>query len=162
MAGRAGDAEMSAADRSALALAVRDVSARIESMKFNTAVSALMVLANHMSGLGVIPRDMMAAYAKLLSPFAPHLADEIWEGLGGSGSLAFEPWPEFDPADISSESVTVVVQVNGKKRAEMDVAPGLAEAELAELAAPLVEKFTNGRPPRKTVVVPDKIVNFVV
>jgi len=162
MLARVGEAEPTAADKRALATAVRDVGERIEGMKFNTAVSALMILSNHMGDLPAIPREMMAAYAKLLSPFAPHLAEEIWSVLGNKEPLAFAPWPSYSASDIAAAGITVVVQVNGRKRAELEVAAGLRDAELAELALNAVAKYFDGGAPKKTIVVPDRLVNFVV
>ena len=159
---RAAEAEMSRADRSALAVAVRDVGERIEGMKFNTAVAALMILANYIDGLAAVPRDLLRTFAKLLSPFAPHLADEMWEALGGKGSLALEPWPDYDPADLAADTIAVVVQVNGKKRAEFAAPAGASDDELKSQALPLAEKYFDGRTPKKAIVVRGRLVNFVV
>jgi leucyl-tRNA synthetase len=102
---------------------------------------------------------MLKIFAGLLSPFAPFLADEMWERLGGVGRLAFSKWPEYDPKDVVAGAVSVVVQVNGKKRAEIRVAPGSPDIEALARAA--AEKWLEGGV-KKTIVVPDKIVNFVV
>jgi leucyl-tRNA synthetase len=98
-----------------------------------------------------------------LAPFAPYLAEEIWERLGSKDSIAYAPWPSFDPSIAAETLVTVVVQVNGKVRGKFEAEPGLPEAELTRraLAQESVQRHLEGRAPRKTIVVPDRLVNLV-
>jgi len=105
---------------------------------------------------------MFATYAKLLFPFAPHLAEEIWAKLGYKEPLAFAPWPTYEASDIAAAGIIVVVQVNGKKRAEIEVAAGLPESELAALAREAAAKYLEGAALKKTIVVADRLVNFVI
>ncbi|MDR2098524.1 MAG: leucine--tRNA ligase [Rickettsiales bacterium] len=163
LAANVADIPMDAKGRAATARAAKDVGERIEGMKFNTAVSALMIFSNYMAELAQIPRAMMETFARLLSPFAPHLADEIWETLGHGDRLAFAAWPSFDPADIASDTATIVVQVNGKRRDQIEVPAAISGKELEEaaLSLPSVESYIAGRAVKKIIVVPGKIVNIV-
>jgi leucyl-tRNA synthetase len=156
---------------------IRDVTQRIERFQFNTAVSALMELVNALYAfcdtLG--PREPAAAERAafseavenlllLLSPFAPHIADELWERLGHSRSTYLESWPIWDEAIAREESLTVVIQVNGKVRDKLEVVADLPEEELRAqaLASERVQKFLAGREVRKVIVVPGRLVNIVV
>ncbi|MDR1008659.1 MAG: leucine--tRNA ligase [Rickettsiales bacterium] len=158
------DEKMDKEDRAVIAAAIRDVSERVEQMKFNTAVSALMIALNYMESKPYTPREMMMEYTKLLSPFAPHLADELWEMMGGEGRLAFAGWPTFNPADIADDNVVYVVQVNGKKRFEMSAPAGLAAREVETMALDdiLLAPYIEDKEVKRIVVVQDKIVNIVV
>jgi leucyl-tRNA synthetase len=108
-------------------------------------------------------REGLETLAQLLGPMMPHLAEEMWETLGGSGLLADQPWPEADPDLIRDEQVTIAVQVNGKLRGTLDI-PRDADTgavESAALAMPQVMRWLEGQPPRKVIVVPNRIVNIV-
>jgi leucyl-tRNA synthetase len=132
---------------------------------FNTGISAVMELVNELA------RDTAAADARfaartavsLIQPYAPHVAEELWEALGGE-RLWDEPWPTADPAMLERDTVEVVVQVNGKLRDRLQVPADIAEDELVTLAraSERVSAHLNGGEPRKTIVVPGKLVNFVV
>ena len=151
------------AQNKALHRCIRDVGDRIERMKFNTAVSALMEWSNTLSADETVPASVMQTVARLLSPFAPHQAEEMWEELGGRGFVCQQPWPVFDPALAENDVVTLGVQVNGKLRATITLPKGASqsEAESAALAEDTVQKALGGKPPRKVIVVPDRIVNVV-
>ncbi len=99
-----------------------------------------------------------------LAPYAPHLAEELWEKLGHGQSLAREPWPKFDPALLVEDTVTIIAQVNGKLRDRIDVPTGISAAELEKiaLANPRVAEFMAGKSVKKVIVVPGKLVNIVV
>ncbi|MDR1476705.1 MAG: leucine--tRNA ligase [Rickettsiales bacterium] len=159
LADRVSDDEPSKNDRVAIAAAVRDVSERIEQMKFNTAVSALMICLNYMETLAVVPRAMFGTFVQLLAPFAPHLASELWERIGGAGRIDFSPWPSYDEADLAADTMTIVVQVNGKKRAQIEVASGISEDELKKLALGAAKIEAAGA--KKIFVVPGRLVNVV-
>ncbi len=146
-----------------------------ERMHFNTAISAIMELVNEVlpfAEQGVGERGARrAAFSEalehmvvLLSPFAPHLADELWESLGHEGFLYRHPWPAYDAEIARQDEITVVVQVNGKVRDRMTVAAGLGEEELREAALerPKIAAILGGKAVVKSVVVPGKLVNFVV
>lgn len=143
---------------------VKKVGEDIEALRFNTAISAMMILINHLSRMPAIPREAARALTLILSPFAPHLGEELWERLGGTQSLAYEPWPAFDPALVRDDVVEIGVQVNGKLRGTIRIAPNAEEAaaKTAGLEDPKVQAFIAGKPLRKVIYVPGKILNFIV
>jgi leucyl-tRNA synthetase len=136
----------------------------VEALRFNTAISKLMVFVREITSEGPLPRSAAETFALLLAPFAPHLAEEFWEKLGHPESLASEPWPEADPALLSDETVVLVVQVNGKRRDEVVVPADADEAAVREaaLASERVQAHLQGKQPRKVIVVPGRLVNLVV
>jgi leucyl-tRNA synthetase len=136
----------------------------VESLAFNTAISAMMVFTNHLTALEQVPREAITKLTLLLSPFAPHLGEEMWAKLGNDESLAYEPWPEYDAALCEVNTVTMGVQVNGKVRGEIELAKDAEEAEARELALAdeKVAKFVGGKEIKKFVYVPGRIVNIVV
>jgi len=140
------------------------VTADIEGMHFNTAVSALMILVRHLGSLAAVPRDAARTVTLLLSPFAPHLGEELWERLGANESLAYAPWPEFDPALCKDEVVEIGVQVNGKLRGVVKLAVDADEATAvaAATAEPKVASHLDGKTVRKVVYVAGRILNFIV
>ena len=146
-----------------VATAVAGVTGDIESLSFNTAISKLMVLVRDVAKEQPLPREAAETLLMLLSPFAPHLAEELWQRLGHERSIAFEPWPVADPRLLVAETITLAVQVNGKRRDEIEVATGASEDEVrsAALAAPNVVRHLEGRTPKKVIVVPGRLVNIV-
>ena len=144
----------------------------IESFRFNTSIAQLYELiatirraeTSGADGMLAARAEALGIFVRLLQPFAPHIADEAWEALGGAGFCAAAPWPVPDPSLTASDSVTLPVQVNGKRRDEITVARTLepAAVEAAALAAPGVAAFLAGKPVRKVIVVPGRIVNIVV
>jgi leucyl-tRNA synthetase len=117
-----------------------------------------------LAGLKELPREALLTLALLLSPFAPHLGEEIWQRLGHERSLAFEPWPEFDPALIHEETVEIGVQVDGRLRGTVTL-PTDADEETAlagALAEPRVFAFLKGRAAKKVVYVKGKIINLIL
>ncbi len=143
---------------------IKKVTADIEALRLNTAISALMILLNALEEARPLPRAAVDAFIRLLSPFAPHLAEELWERLGHKQSLAREPWPQFDPAAIAEAEVLWVVQVNGKVRARITLPTEASEERLREvvLGDERVKKFLNGQPIKQFIVVPKRLVNIVV
>ncbi len=142
---------------------IRDVSERIETMKYNTAIAALMTLANAFGELDEIPQDAWETYLRLLAPFAPHIAEEMWESSGHKEILTTSDWPKADPALLIEDTVTIAVQVNGKLRATITVprdAPS-KDVEATALAEEGVQRALNDKPPKKVIVVPNRIVNVV-
>jgi leucyl-tRNA synthetase len=110
------------------------------------------------------PRELLENFILLLAPFAPHLAEELWEKTGHTNSLAYESWPTFDPAKTIEDTVEVVIQVNGKVRSKISVANGTAESELQELASKdeNVQRHLAGKQLVRAIVVKNKLVNFVI
>jgi leucyl-tRNA synthetase len=157
--------------RRATHAAIAGVTEGIESFTFNKAVARLHELANALGrssgeadGMAFARREGFETLARLMAPMVPHFAEEIWERLGHSGMVVDEPWPEADPALLVSDTVLLPVQVNGKKRGEIEIAKGSAReaVEQAALADPAVARFLEGRAPKKVIVVPERIVNVVV
>jgi len=146
------------------AVTIQGVTDDVEAMHFNTAISKLMVFARDSTRDAPLPRDAALAFVRLLAPFAPHLAEELWERLGHDRTIAYERWPEADPALLRAETVTIAVQVNGKRRDEIEVPAGADEAAVraAALAAENVRRHLGGREPRKVIVVPGRLVNLVL
>ena len=151
--------------------AIRDVTADIEGFAFNKAVARLYEFTNVIAkargdapGLTAARRFAMRTMAQLMAPMVPHLAEEVWAALGGVGLVVSAPWPDPDPEMLLEASVTLPIQINGKRRGEISV-PADAAREAVEalvLASDVVMKALNGGAPRKLIVVPGRIVNVVV
>jgi leucyl-tRNA synthetase len=143
---------------------IKTVTRDIESHGFNTAISRMMEFVNEFLALEVRPRAVMDPFVLLLSPFAPHVAEELWELLGHSTSLAYEPWPRHDEQYLVETEIEIPVQINGKLRGKVKVPAGADQAtmEAAAKADPGVISQLEGKTIVKTVVVPGKMVNFVV
>ena len=158
------DIPMTQKDTQIIHQTIKDVSERIEEMKFNTAVSALMICSNYMGEKEAIPKTMMETFTKLLSPFAPHISDEMWEILGHNNRLAYENWPQYDEKALQTTSVNIVVSVNGKKRFETEIPTNLSEEETKEkiLSLENVKEYIKGKSVKKVIVVPNKLVNLVI
>jgi leucyl-tRNA synthetase len=142
---------------------VQGVTDDIEGIRFNTAISKLMVFAREITREAPLPREGADAFVRLLCPFAPHLAEELWRALGHDSSAALAEWPEADAALLVREVIRIVAQVNGKRRDEIEVPADADEATIraAALASQKVQKHLAGREPRKVIVVPGRLVNVV-
>ncbi len=136
----------------------------IENLRFNTAIAALMEFRNHLQALDVLPMNTVEAFVLLLSPFAPHIAEEFWRILGHKCTLAYEPWPLWDPVLIVEEQVTVVVQINGKVRTGLSLPKGTDREATIQMAMSdeNVKRFIEKQEIIKTVFVPDKLLNLVI
>ncbi|RMH93242.1 MAG: leucine--tRNA ligase, partial [Calditrichaeota bacterium] len=143
---------------------IKKVTEDIENMRFNTAISAMMVFVNEALKWEIRPRSVMETFVLLLSPFAPHIAEELWEKLGHEQTLAYEPWPEYDEALIQEDTVEVVVQVNGKLRYKLQVPRDLPREVLEKQALEneRISTLIDGKQVVKVIVVPNKLVNIVV
>jgi leucyl-tRNA synthetase len=143
---------------------IRKVTRDIEGMHFNTAISAMMILIRKLAEKEPASRPAVKTLVLLLSPFAPHLAEELWQRLGATQSLAYEPWPSYKEELCRDEVVEIAVQVNGKVRGRIQIAPDAPEAEArhAAEAEPNVATHLAGKPVRKFVYVPGKIANLLV
>jgi leucyl-tRNA synthetase len=136
----------------------------VERMAFNTAIAKMMEFTNFFLKCDVRPKSAMEKLVLLLSPFAPHAGEELWQLLGHEETLAYEPWPAFDPAAVREDTTEVPVQIGGKLRARITVAAG-ASKEVMEKAAredPRISELLDGKKVVKVVVVPGRMVNFVV
>src|SRR5262245_54512754 len=143
---------------------IKKVTEDLEGMRFNTAISSMMELTNHLTPLDVRPRSVLDLLVLLLSPFAPHLAEELWSALGHRCTLAYEPWPTYEEALTRADEIEVPVQVNGKLRSKLMVPAGIDEEKLkaAALADEKIRGLVEGKQIRKVIVVPKKLVNIVV
>ena len=143
---------------------IRKVTEDIEGMRFNTAISAMMVLSNELMRLEQVPTEALEVLAKLLHPFAPHLGEEIWEMLGHAPSIQEQPWPGYDPALCEQDEIEVPVQINGKVRARITLRKDATEQQALAAARELsnVASQLEGKTLRKTIWVPNKILNLIV
>ncbi|HVC97995.1 MAG TPA: class I tRNA ligase family protein, partial [Pirellulales bacterium] len=143
---------------------IREVTRDIEKLSFNTAIAKMMECTNFFFKADPRPKVAMEGLTQVLSPFAPHMCEELWRVLGHAESLAYEPWPAFDESAIKEDTVEVPVQINGKVRGRVVVPAGADQATL-EAAARSDEKVAaqlEGKTVVKAIVVPGRMVNFVV
>jgi leucyl-tRNA synthetase len=143
---------------------VKKVGEDIEGLRFNTAISQMMIFVNEVMLSESRPRQLLEPFVLLLAPFAPHLAEELWQKLGHKESLAHEPWPQFDPAKLQAPTAEIVLQVNGKVRGRLEVAVGTNDKDLETLALQdeNVRKHMDGKKLVKAIVVKNRLVNLVV
>ena len=121
-----------------------------------------MVFTNEMTKLEQRPRSLIEPFVLLLSPFAPHITEELWALLGHHPSISQQPWPEFDPALTVSDRLTIPVQINGKLRGRIEVGANAGRQEIEALARQEAGEWLQGKEPKKIVYVEKKLVNFVV
>ena len=150
--------------RKTFAQTIKKVTDDTASLNFNTAISQMMIFINELSKLPEVPRAMWSDFVKVLSPYAPHLGEELWEKLGNKESIAYVAWPTVNADFAKDDAKTIVVMVNGKKRDTFEAAPGSSDDQLKETAFARdgVKKFTDGHELVKVIVVKDKLVNIVV
>ena len=138
---------------------------------FNTAIAAIMELSNHLSRFNAesaqsraVVQEAWMAIVRMLAPMTPHIGEELWAALGGEGRLYKAPWPEVDEAAREKTRVTLVVQINGKLRARIDLEPGASKEQAQEqaLAIDNVQRHMEGKQIRKVIHVPDRLLNIVV
>ena len=143
---------------------VKKVSEDIEELKFNTAIAAMMSLLNEIYEVGSLTREQLSALVRLICPFAPHLAEEMWAALGGKGFCSLAPWPEWDDTKTVDSTVEVAVQVNGKVRGTVSLPLNCPKEEAIALAKadPKIAAQLAGKTVIKEISVPNKIVNLVV
>jgi leucyl-tRNA synthetase len=143
---------------------IKKVGEDIESIAFNTAISQMMVFVNAFTNANPRPISALRTLLMLLSPFAPHLAEELWSRLGFTGLASDQPWPQYDPALLIDDEVEIVIQVNGKVREHLTVAREATSDQIKEaaLALPKIQEAIAGKEIKKVVVVPGKLVNIVV
>ena len=148
----------------ALNRAVAGAGADMEALRFNTAVAKLIEYSNHLTKTGCTARAAVEPLVLMLAPLAPHIAEELWARLGHDKSLAYEPFPVADPVYLAEETVTAIVQVQGKVRAKLEVSPEISEADLEALALAdeAVLRVIDGREVRKVIVRAPKLVSVVV
>ena len=158
------DAPIPAALEQTVHRTIKKVGDDITFLRFNTAIAELIKLNNEMTHLDTMPRELASVYARLLAPFAPHLAEEIWAALGNPPSIAHAAWPTFDAAKLESATMELPVQVNGKLRGKITVPAEASEADIlgaAQIDA-AIKPWVEGKALKKALYVPKKLVNFVV
>ncbi|MFN3578033.1 MAG: leucine--tRNA ligase, partial [Tabrizicola sp.] len=158
-----GDADLARAT----ARAIDEVTRSIEGFAFNKAIATLYGFTNTISRANAstpVMKEAIRTLAKLMSPMTPHIAESIWAAQGGAGLCALAPWPKADPALLVDDTVTLPIQINGKRRAEISVPKDMAPAEVEKLALRNedVVRFLAGQPVKKIIVVPGRIINVVV
>ena len=147
---------------------IKKVSQDMENLKFNTAVSALMILVNAMEEQKHnLPRDIFVKFLIILSPFAPHLTEESWHNLTGASdnqSIGVQPWPQFDSELIQDKEIELIVQINGKLRDKITVQRNMKEAEIKALVlqSEKIKKYLGDQPVKKIIFVPGRLINLVV
>lgn len=142
---------------------VKKVTNDVENLHFNTAISQMMVFVNEAYKVEKVSKEYTEGFIKLLSPFAPHLSEELWSRLGNENSLRYADWPTYEEKFLVDDEVEIVVQVMGKVRAKINVAKDIAKEDLEKLATEheKVQEWLDGKTIRKIIVVPGKIVNIV-
>ena len=143
---------------------VKKVQEDTEHLRFNTAISQMMIFVNEATSIETIPKTIIKIFLKLLAPYAPHIAEELWEKLGEKEILCLHEWPEYEETLCVEDAITVIVQINGKLREKLEVSRGLGKKELEDMAfaSERVQKFLDGKTPKKVIVIPDKLVNIVI
>ncbi|MAV91546.1 MAG: leucine--tRNA ligase [Bdellovibrionaceae bacterium] len=147
----------------ALHKAIKKVTEDLENMSFNTAISALMILVNEAYKAGGLNREGLKTLTQLLSPFAPHLSEELWEKLGGEGLVTLKTWPSFDPEKVKDDVVTMAVQVLGKTRGTIEISLDTSEEEAVKKAKEItsVKNAIEGKTIAKVIYKPGKILNLI-
>jgi leucyl-tRNA synthetase len=148
----------------ALHAAIKKVTTSVADMRFNTAVSEMMVFVNEATKADAIPRPWFEMFVRILSPFAPHVAEELWQRLGHTTTIAYEPWPAFDEAKLARDTIKIGVQVGGKLRGQIEVPADASEATVlaAAKADEKVLPFLAGKEIKREVYVKGRLVNLVV
>jgi leucyl-tRNA synthetase len=143
---------------------IKKVGDDIKALKFNTAVSALMILANELDKEKEISPVFYSIFLILLNPFAPHITEELWFELGFKGFCCQKKWPEYDSKIIEDKRITLIIQINGKVRDKIEVEAGISEEEVKKiaLASGKIKTWLEGKEIRKTIFVAGKLVNIVV
>ena len=143
---------------------IKKVSDDIDNLRFNTAISQMMIFLNEAMKVEIRPRKMMENFVLLLAPFAPHVAEEIWQKFGHNKSTAYEPWPMYDEAKCAESTVEVVLQINGKIRSKVTVAKDTPEAELERLALSdsNIKRYSDGKRIIKKIIIQNKLVNIFI
>ncbi|WP_316571072.1 leucine--tRNA ligase [Neobacillus sp. YIM B06451] len=140
---------------------VKKVTEDYEGLRFNVAISQLMVFINEAYKSDVLPKEYMEGFVKLLSPVAPHVCEELWEKLGHTDTVSYEPWPTFDETKLVEDEVEIVVQINGKMKKKLMVPSDATREVMEELAMKEISAELEGKTVRKVIAVPGKLVNVV-
>jgi leucyl-tRNA synthetase len=147
----------------ALHAAIKKVTEGVAELRFNTAIADMMVFVNEATKAKEVPKEWFAKFVLILSPFAPHVAEELWSRIGKSESLAFADWPEYEEAKLVVDTITLAIQIGGKMRGTIEVAADIGKDEAIALARneESVQKFLEGKTIRREIYVPGRLVNLV-
>ncbi|MBS1122929.1 MAG: leucyl-tRNA synthetase [Deltaproteobacteria bacterium] len=148
----------------ALHAAIKKVTQAVADLRFNTAIADMMVFVNEATKAPAVPRPWFEAFLKILAPFAPHIAEELWQRLGHTSTLTYEPWPVHDEAKLARDVMVIAVQVSGKLRSQIEVALDASEQTIltAAKADDKVQPFLAGKPIKREIYVKGRLVNLVV
>jgi len=143
---------------------IKQVTEDIESFKFNTAISSLMVLTNEMEKAEQLAVSDYELLIKLVAPFAPHLSEEIWQRLGHKASIFFENWPKYDKELVKEEKFIFIIQINGKIRDKVEIEKGISREKVEEIvfSREKTQKWIKDKEIKKIIFVPDKLINLVI
>ena len=143
---------------------IKKITEDIENLRYNTAISALMILANAMEKQEQVSVASYQSLIKMLAPFAPYITEEIWGKLGNKNSIHSQKWPDYDQKLVKEEVITFVVQINGKFRDKIEVEAGISqkEAERLTLGQKRIKQLISGKKIKKVIFVPDKLINIVI
>ncbi|MCQ2604615.1 MAG: leucine--tRNA ligase [Spirochaetia bacterium] len=157
------EAEPSEALNKLLHQTIKKVSVDTKNLEFNTAISQMMIFINEINRMEEVPKAVWEKFILLLSPYAPHLAEEMWERQGHNESVSLQTWPDWDEALAAENMVTVVIQINSKNRSKLELAKGESKENIEKqaLADDRIKELLAGKKVVKTIVVPDKLINFV-
>jgi len=148
----------------ALHAAIKKVTEAVDNLRMNTAISEMMVFVNEATKADAVPRAWFEDFVKILSPFAPHLAEELWQGLGHTESIAYAPWPRYDESKLVRDTMVIGIQVSGKLRGQIEVPVDATEQSIlaAAKADDKVQAFIAGKPIKREIYVKGRLVNLVV
>jgi len=143
---------------------IKKVSDDIENLRFNTAISQMMIFTNHLTTLKSINREILQTFAQLLAPFIPHTAEEIWQRLGNENSITYEQWPDYDEELAKENIISIAIQVNGKLRANIEIDANTEDGDVLQLAKEndRIDNYIGGKELIKEIYVPGRLINFVV
>jgi len=160
------NAEVTPAQLKVLHEAIKKVTDDIENMRFNTAISALMIFTNEARQWEELPSEIAKPFVKLLSPFAPHIAEELWSYLGSDQTIAYEKWPELKEEYLVEDTISYPIQVNGKVRANIEISADKAKDKEFVISVAKeqenIQKYLDGSTIVKEIFVPERIINFVI
>jgi leucyl-tRNA synthetase len=157
-----GEEEPQLEHRRLLHQTIKKVTDDLEDLRFNTAIAQMMIFTNEMTKLERRARALLEPFVLLLSPFAPHVSEELWERLGHPPSVSQQPWPSFDPSLIVSDRITIPIQVNGKLRGKIEIEATAARDQIEAAAREQIQEWVQGKPVKKIIYVDKKLINFVV
>ena len=142
---------------------VKKVTEDFEEMRFNTAISQMMVFVNNANKADSLPLEYVEGFVKLIAPVAPHIAEELWNKLGHEESITYAAWPTFDEAKLVEANVEIVIQILGKVRQHLTISKDTTKEEMEKLALadPKIQELLEGKEIKKVIAVPGKLVNIV-